>query len=178
MVAAETALLEGAQAGAERLRLVGAGAAALLEPADSRLERARGPATARRLARGQVTLALGECCLLLGERVAARRELVLRAYERLLGLAQLRQLRLDPLELVRGGGGWGASTGAGGSARPRARACSARRAPRARVSSSAARARERGLALGDRARALRELGLAGIEARRARVELVGDGRLR
>ena len=171
-------MLEGSQAGAERLRLVGPGAAALLEPADSRLEELELRRRGSRIARGKVTLALGQYCLLLGERIAPGSQFVLCTDERLLCLTQLRQPCLDPLDLVRGGGRLGGFDrrrrlllGLAHSLLPNVKL----RGPRLQFRGSRC---ERGLALCDRARALRELGLTGVEARRARVELVGDGSFR
>jgi hypothetical protein len=102
LAAAEAALLEGAKAGAERLRLGLAPAAALLEQPDPRFEGAELRGRCGSLFRGELALARVELRGPLGERVAAGRELRVRARERLLGLAQLGELGLDRCELGRG----------------------------------------------------------------------------
>jgi hypothetical protein len=100
VAAAQAAVLEGAEPGAERLWFSLALAAALLEPADASLECVE-VACRRPLLRRERSLAGRKAGLLLGECVAPRGELRVRPGERLLGSPQLGELRLDPFELVR-----------------------------------------------------------------------------
>lgn len=153
-------MLEGAQARSERLCLLGADAPALLEAADSRLEDLEVGRLRRCLLRAERAFALGERRLLLGERIAARRQLVPGAHERLLGLAQLCQLRLDPLELV----------GLGRGLRLR---CGIDTLLLALFQLRGSRV-ERGLAVGKCPLALGERRLAGVEARLTRLQLLSD----
>ena len=130
-----------------------------------------------------------------GERSFAGRELAscsasaslrarapLRARERLLGGSQLRKLRLDPFQLIRGlrpGSTGGSVPPPVARARPRAVELGCPRAQCQRELGQCGLALAKsGLTLGDRSRALRELGLAGVElpyARRARPVTLGSG---